>query len=281
MFPTVYNANMRIVQGPGRRDHLRDDSRHARHPDRRRAAVGRRPSAATSAIRAGAGKATRWSWTSTNFTEQDDLSRLARDAASDRALHARGDGCATRSPWTIRTRGRSHGRRRSSWRRSPRACSSTRATRATTRCATSSAGRARPSDASAFEWHARPPRLLSTGSRASPPRSRSLARCARASRAAPRRGAEPQHAGASVALVDRSLAGSGAFAAARARAGPPRRRVRERRGRRLDARARAALARGLGRRSLGHTSAATLFCLDFLARDYGARTVGAPSAAPP
>jgi hypothetical protein len=27
---------------------------------------------------------------------------------------------------------------------------------------------------------------------------------------------------------------------------------------------------------VGHTSAATLFCLDFLARDYGARTVRRP-----
>ena len=32
MFPAVYNANTRIVQGPGRRDYLRDDPRNAHHP---------------------------------------------------------------------------------------------------------------------------------------------------------------------------------------------------------------------------------------------------------
>ena len=76
----------------------------------------------------------------------------------------------------------------------------------------------------------------------------------------------------SVALVDRSLDGSGAFVAqARAR-GPPRR---------SSSRATwpafgcASSSRACAPGSLpiaGHTSAATLFCLDFLARDYGART---------
>ena len=75
-----------------------------------------------------------------------------------------------------------------------------------------------------------------------------------------------------VALVDRSLAGSDAVAAdARAQG----LRVVEFSGdvagvwmRELEPRLRAGPLT-----IVGHTSAATLFCLDFLARDYGARTV--------
>jgi len=77
---------------------------------------------------------------------------------------------------------------------------------------------------------------------------------------------------ASVALVDRRLDGSDALAAdARAQGF----RVVEFSGdvagawmRELEPRLRAGSLT-----IVGHTSAATLFCLDFLARDYGARTV--------
>jgi len=77
---------------------------------------------------------------------------------------------------------------------------------------------------------------------------------------------------ASVAIVDRRLAGGDALAAdARAQG----LRVVEFSGdvagvwmRELEPRLRAGPLT-----IVGHTSAATLFCLDFLARDYGARTV--------
>ena len=64
----------RVIPIDGRRARRHGDPRH------------------TSATRAAIGKATRSSWTSTNFSEKTNLPRRARDAAHHRALHARGDG---------------------------------------------------------------------------------------------------------------------------------------------------------------------------------------------
>ena len=138
IFPTVYNANIRIVQGPGAvaiTYEMIHDTRVIPIGPRRTSA---QRSADTKATRAGTGKATRSSSTRRTSARRQ-LPRLRRDAAHHRALHARSRRDQLRGDGGRSARcGRSRGRRRS---RSPNSrttrCSSTAATKATTRCATS------------------------------------------------------------------------------------------------------------------------------------------------
>ena len=137
MFPTVYNANVAIVQGPGvvaityemihdTRVIPTDGSPPLAPADPR---VFRQLTRALGRRHAGRGRR--------QFLpiRRSIAARVAR-CTSPSASRASATCCTTRSRWKTRRRGPSHGRRLSSSRRSRRACSSTLATRATIRCAT-------------------------------------------------------------------------------------------------------------------------------------------------
>ena len=114
MFPTVYNANMRIVQGPGAVAITYEMIHDTRVIPIEPRPTSERPFAGTTAMRAAAGRATRSSSTLPTSARRRTTAAHARRCTSSSASRATATASTTRSRWTIR-RGRSRGRRRSPW----------------------------------------------------------------------------------------------------------------------------------------------------------------------
>ena len=138
IFPTVYNANTQHRAGAGRGGHhLRDDPRHPHHSHRRPPARARRDSRLSRRLARPLGGRHARGGRHQLLAQVAITAAPARRCTSSSVSRVPPTACATKCRWTTRARGRSRGPPRSTCRRRARRCSSTPATRGTTRCATS------------------------------------------------------------------------------------------------------------------------------------------------